>query len=51
MKKSDIIKPERIHQIKKEHLEKIKKKLAKPQSNKLLDVLDDGDELCANCFI
>ena len=48
---NDIIKPERIHQIKAEHLKKIKKKLTKPQSNKLLDVLDDGEELCANCFI
>ena len=48
---SDIIKPERVYQIKKENLEKAKKKLNKPQSNKLLDVLDDDEDLCANCFI
>jgi Phosphoadenosine phosphosulfate reductase family len=48
---SEIIKPERITQIKTEHLEKIKKQLNKPKSNKLIDILDDGEELCANCFI
>lgn len=47
----DIIKPARAIQIKTEHIQKIKKKLAKPKSNKLIDILDDGEELCANCFI
>ncbi|MEX1013576.1 MAG: phosphoadenosine phosphosulfate reductase, partial [Candidatus Paceibacterota bacterium] len=48
---NEIIKPERIAQIKLEQIEKIKKKLNKPKSNKLIDILDDGEELCANCFI
>lgn len=47
----DLIKPERMNQIKSDHLEKIKNKLNRPKSNKLIDILDDGDELCANCFI
>jgi hypothetical protein len=47
----DIIKPERMNQIKRDHLNKIKNKLNQPKSNKLIDILDDGDELCANCFI
>ena len=47
----DIIQPERKAQIKREHLQKIKNKLTQPKSNKLIDILDDGDELCANCFI
>ena len=47
----DIIKPARMNQIKRDHLDKIKNKLNQPKSNKLIDILDDGDELCANCFI
>ena len=48
---SELIKPERIRQIKEEHLKKTKNK---PQlkSNKLIDVLDDeGGISCVNCFI
>jgi hypothetical protein len=48
---SDIIQPERMKQIKEEHLQKIKNKLD-PKSNKLIDILDDEDSInCANCFI
>jgi 3'-phosphoadenosine 5'-phosphosulfate sulfotransferase (PAPS reductase)/FAD synthetase len=48
----DIIQPERMNQIKREHLAKIKNKLnSKSDSNKLIDILDDNDEGCANCFI
>lgn len=48
---SDIIQPERMKQIKEEHLEKIRNKLD-PKSNKLMDILDDDDSInCANCFI
>ncbi|WP_340111015.1 phosphoadenosine phosphosulfate reductase family protein [Maribellus mangrovi] len=47
----DIIQPERMNQIKRDHLQKIRNKLGHPKSNKLIDILDDGEELCANCFI
>lgn len=47
----DIIKPERINQIKREHLAKIKNKLNKPQSNKLIDILEEDSVDCVNCFI
>ena len=48
---TDIIKPERMKQIKEEHLQKIRNKLD-PKSNKLMDILDDEDSInCANCFI
>lgn len=47
----DIIKPERMNQIKRDHLQKIRNKLNQQKSNKLIDILDDGDEMCANCFI
>lgn len=47
---ADLIKPERIRQIK---LDAIKKQEAKQAcSNKLVDMLDDdNDAFCANCFI
>lgn len=47
---SDIIQPERMKQIKREHLEKIKNKLD-PKSNKLIDILDDDSINCVNCFV
>lgn len=48
---SDIIKPERIKQIKKDYIATLQKKLNKKKSNKLVDILSDDNELCANCFI
>ncbi len=46
----DIIKPERIIQIKKDHLRKSKRISTK--SNKLVDILNDDTGLnCVNCFI
>ncbi|WP_075591009.1 phosphoadenosine phosphosulfate reductase family protein [Labilibacter marinus] len=48
---NDIVKPNRMNQIKRDHLNKIKNKLSKPKSNRLIDILEDGDDLCANCFI
>jgi hypothetical protein len=47
-----IIAPERMAQIKLDHIAKIRKKLmGKSQSNKLVDILTEDDELCGNCFI
>ena len=47
----DIIKPERVKQIKREHLAKIKNKLNKPKSNKLIDIIEEDSVDCVNCFI
>lgn len=48
---SDLIKPERIRQIKLDAIKKQEAKKAKG-NNKLVDNLDDDDEVfCANCFI
>jgi 3'-phosphoadenosine 5'-phosphosulfate sulfotransferase (PAPS reductase)/FAD synthetase len=47
-----LIQPERMAQVKLEHIEKLKKKFNnKHNSNKLVDILVDDNELCANCFI
>jgi len=46
----EIIQPERIKQIKLDHIQKINKRL-KNKSNKLVDILAEDSELCANCFI
>jgi hypothetical protein len=47
----DLIKPERMTQIKEDHLEKLKNKL-KAKSNKLVDILDDSEGIsCVNCFV
>ena len=47
---ADLIKPERIRQIKLDAIKKQQAKLA--CSNKLVDILeDDNDAFCANCFI
>jgi len=49
---ADLIKPERIHQIKEDHLKKARNKLLSKKSNKLIDVLDDPEGIsCVNCFI
>ena len=48
---ADLIKPERIRQIKLDAIKKQEAKKAKG-NNKLVDNLDDDDEVfCANCFI
>jgi hypothetical protein len=48
----ELIQPERIKQIKKDHLKKIKARILSKKSNKLIDVLDDEDGIsCVNCFI
>jgi len=47
-----IIKPERMAQIKLDYIATIQKKLnGKNKSNKLVDILADDNEVCANCFI
>lgn len=48
----DLENPERIAQIKRDQLEKIRNKLNNKRSNKLTDILEDEDSnMCANCFI
>lgn len=48
----EIIQPERMAQIKLDYISTVQKKLsAKNKSNKLIDILIDDNELCANCFI
>lgn len=47
-----IIKPERMAQIKLDYIATLQKKLnGKSKSNKLIDILADENEVCANCFI
>jgi hypothetical protein len=48
----EIIQPERMAQIKLDYIVTLQKKLnTKSKSNKLIDILMDDSELCANCFI
>ena len=48
----ELIKPKRIRKIKEDHLKKIRNKILSTKSNKLIDVLDEGDGIsCVNCFI
>jgi 3'-phosphoadenosine 5'-phosphosulfate sulfotransferase (PAPS reductase)/FAD synthetase len=48
----ELIQPERMKQIKEDHLKKIRNKLLAKKSNKLIDVLDDAEGIsCVNCFI
>jgi 3'-phosphoadenosine 5'-phosphosulfate sulfotransferase (PAPS reductase)/FAD synthetase len=48
----ELSRPERIKQIKEEHLVKVRNKLLAKKSNKLIDVLDDPQGIsCVNCFI
>jgi hypothetical protein len=48
----ELILPERIKQIKEEHLKKIRNKILSIKSNKLVDVLDNAEGIsCVNCFI
>jgi len=47
-----IIQPERMTQIKLDYIATVQKKLkGKNKSNKLVDILADDNEVCANCFI
>lgn len=47
-----IIQPERMAQIKLDYIATLQKKLnGKSKSNKLIDILADENEVCANCFI
>jgi hypothetical protein len=47
-----IIQPERMTQIKLDYITTLQKKLnGKSKSNKLVDILADENEVCANCFI
>ena len=46
-----IIQPERMAQIKLDYIATLQKKLNKNKSNKLIDILADDVEVCANCFI
>ncbi|WP_319502222.1 phosphoadenosine phosphosulfate reductase family protein [uncultured Draconibacterium sp.] len=48
----DLIQPERMAQIKLDYIATVQKKLNnKNKSNKLVDILANDDEVCANCFI
>ena len=48
----DLIKPERIHQIKLDAIKRQEQKAKKNSSSLLVDMFaDDDDVLCANCFI
>jgi len=48
----ELIRPERIRQIKEEHLKKIRNRILSIKSNKLIDVLDDENGIsCVNCFV
>ncbi len=48
----DLIQPERMAQIKLDYISTLQKKLKdRSKSNKLVDILADDDEMCANCFI
>jgi tRNA(Ile)-lysidine synthase TilS/MesJ len=47
-----IIQPVRMAQIKLDYIATLQKKLnGKNKSNKLVDILADENEVCANCFI
>jgi hypothetical protein len=48
----ELIQPERMAQIKLDYIATLQKKHnGKSQSNKLVDILADENEVCANCFI
>jgi 3'-phosphoadenosine 5'-phosphosulfate sulfotransferase (PAPS reductase)/FAD synthetase len=48
----DLIQPARMAQIKLDYIATIQKKLnGRSKSNKLIDILADDNEVCANCFI
>ena len=47
----DLIKPERMRQIKLDHIKRQDRIKSKSKSSLLIDVLDDDEINCANCFI
>lgn len=47
----DIIKPERLEQIKEEYIKRTERKAKNAKSSFLIDILDDEEEGCAACFI
>lgn len=47
----DLAKPERVRQIKLEYIKKMQALEKKNKSNLLIDILDDDDQMCSNCFI
>lgn len=47
---SDLMQPERVKQIKLEHIKKYEELQSKNKSKKLIDMFKE-DEVCANCFI
>jgi 3'-phosphoadenosine 5'-phosphosulfate sulfotransferase (PAPS reductase)/FAD synthetase len=48
---SDLIKPERVKQIKIDYLKRLELKKKKFKSNFLIDILEEDKVNCANCFI
>jgi 3'-phosphoadenosine 5'-phosphosulfate sulfotransferase (PAPS reductase)/FAD synthetase len=48
---ADLVKPERMAQIKKEHLLRTQLKASKKKSPYLLDILEDAEEGCLSCFV
>lgn len=48
---ADLSRPERVRQIKLDHIKKQKAMKAKSKSGLLVDMFDDDDINCANCFI
>jgi len=47
----DLIKPERVRQIKLDHIKRQERLKSKNKSSLLIDILDDDEINCANCFI
>ena len=48
---SNLIKPERVKQVKLDFIKKQKSFKAKNKSSLLIDMFDDDEINCANCFI
>jgi hypothetical protein len=47
----DLIQPERMAQIKREHLKRTELKLKNNKSNRLMDIMNDENEACLACFV
>lgn len=48
---ADLVKPERMAQIKREHLQRTQLKAKKHKSPYLIDILEEAEEGCASCFV
>lgn len=48
---TDLSRPERVRQIKLEYIKKMEAIEKRNKSNLLIDILDDDDPMCFNCFI